>query len=264
MQLCMVLGIPILLFFGISDLGSERPFVNAAPDFAVALLFMIISLLLRKIQHDLFAIRTSMLAISTLLLLNTFHGVGENASALWIYTLPVFSAFLFSKKEGLMWTLFTAGGAIFIVGGGEAIHAYPYSSSFSFRFATTLILVTILTFTMETLRHKFWRQLQEQKLLVEKKNRELSEQAFALEKALTEIKTLSGLLPICSHCKKIRDDRGYWSDIEHYIISHTDAQLSHSICTTCLKEEFPKLYNEMVRNGEIDESTNAEIIARSK
>lgn len=54
-----------------------------------------------------------------------------------------------------------------------------------------------------------------------------------LQSSLAEIKTLSGLLPICSHCKKIRDDRGYWNTLEKYIHDHSDATFSHGICQEC-------------------------------
>jgi len=61
-----------------------------------------------------------------------------------------------------------------------------------------------------------------------------------------QIKQLSGLLPICSHCKKIRDDKGYWNQIETYIDEHSDAQFSHSICQECARKYYPDmdLYNE--------------------
>jgi DNA-binding response OmpR family regulator len=54
-----------------------------------------------------------------------------------------------------------------------------------------------------------------------------------LEEALANVKQLQGLLPICSYCKKIRDDRDYWQQLETYIGSHTDAQFSHGICPDC-------------------------------
>lgn len=54
-----------------------------------------------------------------------------------------------------------------------------------------------------------------------------------LQDALAKVKVLSGLLPICSHCKKIRDDTGYWNQIEHYIATHSDATFSHGICPDC-------------------------------
>lgn len=63
-----------------------------------------------------------------------------------------------------------------------------------------------------------------------------------LIKALTEVKTLSGLLPICSKCKKIRDDSGYWNQIEAYITTHSEAQFTHSFCPECLKALYPDLY----------------------
>lgn len=63
-----------------------------------------------------------------------------------------------------------------------------------------------------------------------------------LQKALIEIKTLQGILPICSYCKKIRDDKGAWMQIESYISKRTDAQFSHGICSECAKKEFPQYF----------------------
>ncbi|MBI9084466.1 MAG: hypothetical protein JEZ11_12770 [Desulfobacterales bacterium] len=62
-----------------------------------------------------------------------------------------------------------------------------------------------------------------------------------LEKSLTEIKTLRGILPICSHCKKIRDDKGYWNQIESYIQEHSEVDFSHSICQECAKKYYPDI-----------------------
>ena len=62
-----------------------------------------------------------------------------------------------------------------------------------------------------------------------------------LEKALGEVKTLSKLLPICSHCKNIRDDKGDWSKIETYIHKHADTQFSHGICPECAKKFYPDM-----------------------
>ena len=61
-----------------------------------------------------------------------------------------------------------------------------------------------------------------------------------LQNALQEVKTLSGLLPICMHCKKIRDDSGYWNQLENYIQSNSAAQFSHSICEPCLDKYYPE------------------------
>ena len=63
-----------------------------------------------------------------------------------------------------------------------------------------------------------------------------------LETALAEVKTLSGLLPICASCKNIRDDKGYWNKIETYIQENSDAQFSHGICPECFKKHHPEEY----------------------
>jgi CHASE3 domain sensor protein len=62
-----------------------------------------------------------------------------------------------------------------------------------------------------------------------------------LQQALARVKTLSGLLPICASCKKIRDDRGYWNQIESYIRDHSEAQFTHGLCPECLIQLYPEL-----------------------
>jgi PAS domain S-box-containing protein len=72
-------------------------------------------------------------------------------------------------------------------------------------------------------------------IITERKERELEREKMIreLQAALAEVKTLSGLLPICASCKKVRDDRGYWSQIETYIAKHTTASFSHGLCPEC-------------------------------
>ena len=64
---------------------------------------------------------------------------------------------------------------------------------------------------------------------------------FDLQNALMEIKKLSGLLPICSVCKKIRDDKGYWEQIESYLAKHSDVDFSHGICPECAQKYYPDM-----------------------
>jgi len=65
------------------------------------------------------------------------------------------------------------------------------------------------------------------------------ERTADLKKALDNIKTLRGIVPICSHCKKIRDDKGYWNQVEVYVQKHSEADFSHSICPECAREHYP-------------------------
>jgi hypothetical protein len=70
-----------------------------------------------------------------------------------------------------------------------------------------------------------------------------------LQEALDRVKRLSGLLPICASCKKIRDDEGYWQQVDVYIKEHSEADFSHGICPDCLKAQYPKTYARLFGNG---------------
>lgn len=65
-----------------------------------------------------------------------------------------------------------------------------------------------------------------------------------LQQALASVKALRGLLPICCSCKKIKDDHGYWSQVEQYIADHSEAEFSHSLCPECARRLYPKYYKE--------------------
>ena len=77
--------------------------------------------------------------------------------------------------------------------------------------------------------------------ITERKKREedMKELISKLQKAIEEIKILRGILPICSNCKKIRDDKGYWNQIESYIRDHSEAVFSHGICPECARKLYP-------------------------
>jgi len=90
----------------------------------------------------------------------------------------------------------------------------------------------------DTMLEQF-KEVIETHLMLMKKNE-------ALKRALDEVKILRGLLPICSFCKKIRDDKGYWNRIEEFIEKHADVSFSHSICRECAAEHYPdvNIYDE--------------------
>ena len=74
-----------------------------------------------------------------------------------------------------------------------------------------------------------WNEAEREKLILE------------LKETLSRVKQLSGMLPICASCKKIRDDKGYWSQVEVYIRDHSEAEFSHGICPDCMKKLYPDL-----------------------
>jgi PAS domain S-box-containing protein len=72
----------------------------------------------------------------------------------------------------------------------------------------------------------------------------LEEERRRLQQALDEVRTLRGIVPICAKCKKIRDDKGFWNQVERYVGDHTEARFSHGICPDCAKELYPGLQSK--------------------
>lgn len=71
-----------------------------------------------------------------------------------------------------------------------------------------------------------------------------------LQEALANVKKLSGMLPICASCKKIRDDKGYWTQVETYIRDRSEAEFTHGICPECTKKLYPEIYEEIYKKKE--------------
>ena len=69
---------------------------------------------------------------------------------------------------------------------------------------------------------------------------ELRRVSAHMAEALEHVKTLHGLLPICAWCKRIRDDQGYWQQVEAYVHQHTGADFTHGICPECMEKQRPK------------------------
>lgn len=71
------------------------------------------------------------------------------------------------------------------------------------------------------------------------KNEQLEKINLEIKKAIDQVNTLTGLLPICPECKKIKDDQGYWKEVDDYISEHSESEVSHGICPVCAKKYFP-------------------------
>lgn len=102
------------------------------------------------------------------------------------------------------------------------------------------------------LRDKTRRQNKEIKSEIEERRKAQSEKdqlILQLKDALSKVKVLSGLLPICAICKKIRDDTGYWNQLEAFIGKHSDAEFSHGICPDCAKTHYPDFDLDYIENS---------------
>lgn len=104
------------------------------------------------------------------------------------------------------------------------------------------ILKTIVWVTLAGRDHllESFLDITERKRAEEERERLIRE----LREALAQVKTLSGLLPICASCKSIRDDQGYWQQIEAYIRDHSEAEFSHSVCPECARKLYPGVFDK--------------------
>ncbi len=102
------------------------------------------------------------------------------------------------------------------------------------------VTATILAAVLEE-RNRALDELQNSREYLETR---IAERTHDLTEALSQVKQLSGFLPICASCKKIRDDQGYWRQVEEYIREHSEAEFSHSICPECAKRLYPDFYKD--------------------
>ena len=96
------------------------------------------------------------------------------------------------------------------------------------------------TAELKTANDNLVAEMQERREIEREREKLIAE----LRLALDEVKTLSGLLPICCSCKKIRNDKGYWLQIETYVQEHSNAEFSHGICPDCARKLYPDFYPE--------------------
>lgn len=142
---------------------------------------------------------------------------------------------LLNRSNLIQATLLTSAFSVFL-SLGITLAGMVWVGNQKMAFAATLAIVCPLVIATPV-AYFFLKLLQEvetQKNAIEDANRRL-------EIALRDVRELSGMLPICSSCKKIRDDEGYWSQIETYIMKHTKADFTHGLCPECAQTLYPTL-----------------------
>ena len=220
---CIVISSPVLFLFSLEDLLRGRILEGLVVMLVVAV-FCTVLFSLKRARNMIGIYRFSGALVFLMLCYELIIGAGGGYAFLWFYFFPLAAFYLVGKKEGIIWVV----GPLLISGGlfASSFH-YEYRFAASLRFLITYAIVSILSFGLEYSRNWYYRELQQEKKM--------------LEEALDEVKTLQSLLPICSICKSIRDDKGYWKQIESYMYEHVGTQFSHSVCPTCMQEYYPEI-----------------------
>ena len=150
---------------------------------------------------------------------------------------PIFFSALYYSRCIYLITIFISG----VVTIGTLYFFEASIQSFTIRSNSVLVILTGALIAAEIT----YRTVCVRRRLEDEKERLIGE----LEAALQEVKTLSGLLPICSYCKNIRNDKGYWEQIESYIKEHSSAEFTHSICPNCVKTLYPQFADQILKNN---------------
>ncbi len=196
--------------------------------------------------------RTAVLAMGAaglFLLLLLAHGSVLRSGFVWMILYPVATLFVLGAKKGTLAAAAVLGGALVIFLVSRWVPFLPeYPGSLILRIVAVYLILYFFTLIMEVTRTLFFARLEQahaeqarQAALLESSNREKSALIEELEQNLREVKALRGLVPVCSACKKLRDDDGYWQELGAYLSQNTTTRLTHGICPTCAKalyEEF--------------------------
>ena len=156
-------------------------------------------------------------------------------STLAFAILPVFvSGILFGLKGGglIGITMFFLTPVLFLWAGEPELKAFIGRNFWSSHIA--VLVFGILVGYTNDLKERLKLELKER----EKTEKEKEQLIIDLQDALDNLVTLEGMIPICANCKKIRDDKGLWNQIEQYVETHTNAVFSHGVCPECEKELF--------------------------
>jgi hypothetical protein len=230
----LLLGVPTMLAFGIYNCLKSN-WALSGVIFSMTLSLVLAWSLLKRLRSGVWIYRINSLFFGGMLLYMVALGGEGGSKAMWLFTFPLVAFFLLSTVEGLVWTVaifLGAGGIFWMPPLGIAKHAY--TGEFSSRFMVVYVIVSVLACWFEALRQHYRKGMdaEHQRLLAERS---------ALREALSQVRQLSGLLPICASCKKVRDDRGYWTQIESYIRDRSEAEFSHSLCPDCGEDLYPGL-----------------------
>ena len=232
-----------LLFSRETDLPTDER------QFLVAVLLMIITILMflpaRVLERNWF---TGTLVIGDTALTTAIIYLSGNASSdLYItyFLIVLIAAFTTSLKQliGLSSILCLAYGGILFF---ELNQAGSVDESHLLRIPILLIMAAFYGVFAEMVREERKQKtgLIDYIAALKQAEEERERLIQQLREALASIKTLSGLLPICFSCKQIRDDKGYWNQIETYIHDHTDANFTHGICPPCARKLYPEVYRD--------------------
>lgn len=248
LNLIIIFGNFFLLLLGTIAL-IQKDFILGTVDFIIFSFLVWLFFSLRKARnHNVVSIiGTTTIGVFYFFLI-AYGGI-SNTAYVWAFTYPLISLFLLGSKFGTIFSLLLLVMSSFVFVVGEKVSFFTsYSIDLIIRFIPSYIAVYLFAFVMEKIREIVQYRLKNSNIELEKTvdelektNNEKEGLIRELHNKINEVNTLRGILPLCSFCKKIRDDKGYWEQVDVYIHKYSQADISHSVCPECAKEQYPDL-----------------------
>ena len=232
-QISSIFALLMLTTFGILYYigGNYKEFLICAILITTIILTYIF---LRRAKNRLPIYRGGLGVLTITFLFATGEGIFQGNDLYLLFLVPMTLFFFLNKREGAIWSSIYFGVVCILIIWPDLLETYEYGLTLAPLFLSSLLFVIIGTYFFEASRSKY------SDLFAEKHARLLIE-TEQLQIAIKEINALEGLLPICANCKKIRNEYGQWSNVEHYIQEHSNVEFSHGLCMDCAKKLYPHI-----------------------
>ncbi len=157
----------------------------------------------------------------------------EPMEILWFFLFPGLATYILGLRASLLWSVALFAFLLMILARAPFLSTLPYSMPCKVTLILGFPVLLYLYGLMEQLRARIEVRLRKRRR--------------RLRKAYDEIRTLQGLVPVCSSCNAIRDDEGFWHQVERHLSRHTSIRLSHGICRECMEREYPEIWETMTQ-----------------
>ncbi|MBN2688780.1 MAG: hypothetical protein JXR85_11495 [Deltaproteobacteria bacterium] len=171
-----------------------------------------------------------------------YAGIHNTTIYIWAFVYPLLALFLLGTVRGSFYTLLFLGIVCMIfIADRYVAFLIPNPIENEIRFGAVYITIYLIAFVMEKVRRATQDQLNSLTSKLAGTISEKEDLIQELQNTIDEVTVLRGILPICSQCKKIRDDKGYWHQVEAYVRTHSEADFTHGLCPDCMRELYPDM-----------------------
>ena len=229
-------GIPLLIIFGTVSILATRNYWQALFNLPICISLAVSLFIIDKVRDMRILFRVNAVLFGILLCYLITTGGTDGSKMQWLHIYPLAIYFLLGRREGMVWnTMMILSYVAIFLDPAKLPFVYDYTAGTIIRFLTTYICISSFTHLFDYYRETY-------------RNRLLAKTA-ELQNALDKVKTLSGYLPVCASCKKVREKDGSWVELEDYIRSHSGAEISHGLCDSCARELYPSIMEEITSKG---------------